>query len=145
MTTDDVLPETLGPTLPPWALRVMLATVCLCTVAVVGAWSHVSLFAIGVIVVLAVAAVIVPGSLAPLAMLSGCAVAVLIGADGVAVWTAPAVLGFHAVHVLAALAAVVPWGVPVERAALRPSLERFVIVQAATQALVLLAWLVTPG
>ncbi len=145
MTTDDVRPETLGPTLPPWALRVMLASACLCTVAVVGAWSQVSLFAIGVLVALAVAAVLVPGSHAPTTMLSGCALAVLIGADGIVVWTAPAVLGFHAVHVLAALAAVVPWGVPVERAALRPSFERFVIVQAAAQSLVLLAWLVTPG
>ncbi|PSL06894.1 hypothetical protein CLV30_102283 [Haloactinopolyspora alba] len=150
MTAGDVTtgaagtPGTVGASAPSWVLRVALALVCAGTVAATAAWTSASPAALVVLGALALGTAIAPGTHLPTALLTCCALAVLVDADGVTWWTALLVLGVHAVHVLAALAAVVPWSASVERVALRPSFERFVMVQAGAQLLVLLAWLVSP-
>lgn len=143
MTAADPAPGALTPTMPSWSLRGLLAAACAATVAAVWAWTSPAPALLVLLVALALATVAAPASHTPTALLAGCALAVLIGADGVSAWTAAVVFGVHATHLLAALAAVVPWRSTVERSALRPSLDRFVLAQAATQALVLLAWLIS--
>ncbi|TDE00788.1 hypothetical protein [Jiangella asiatica] len=146
--TADARPETippggLAPTLPWWTLRLGLAASSVGAVAAVGAWTSASPFLLVALGLLGLATVAQPASQLPTAFLAAVALLAL-GADGVTALTSLAVLTLHATHVLAALAAVVPPSTAVERAALRPSLERFVLAQAAGQVLVVLAWLVSP-
>lgn len=135
----------LGPTMPSWALRAGIGVVGVGTAAAVCAWASTSVFVLVILGGLTLAATVLPASHWPSALLVALAVIVVAGADGVTGWTVLTVFGMHATHVLAALAAVVPFDASVERAALRPSLERFVMVQLAAQLLVLVAWLVTRG
>lgn len=134
----------IGPCLPSWLLRLMLAAACAGTVAATTLWTAPSTFAIAVLVAAAMVTVLRPDSPAPTAFLGLVAGTVLFTDPGLSWWTAASVFGVHACHVLAALAAVVPWDASVERSALAPSLFRFAVVQAAGQILVLLAFALTP-
>ncbi|WP_026876613.1 hypothetical protein [Jiangella gansuensis] len=137
-------PGQLAPTLPWWALRLALALVAAGTVAAVGMWTPTAPFLLAVAGALGLAAAVVPATHVPAAFLTALVLLALGAERGVTAWASLTVLGLHAVHVLAALAAVVPANTAVERAALRPTLERFVVAQAAGQVLVVLAWLVSP-
>ncbi|WP_340295924.1 hypothetical protein, partial [Aquipuribacter hungaricus] len=63
----------------------------------------------------------------------------VLGGGGVDGRDAATVLAVHLVHVGASLAAVLPSGTRVEVAALVPSWRRFLLVQALSQAVVVLA------
>lgn len=134
----------LGPTLPARLLRLLLTVAGSLTVAAVAVLAKPSPLFLTLLICLALASVVQPATHLPTVFLAACFWSVLRHDDGVTGWTALAVLGAHATHVLAALAAVIPWGTRFERAALRPSLDRFVLVQVASQLLVLLAWLISP-
>ncbi|NED98197.1 hypothetical protein G1H11_23125 [Phytoactinopolyspora alkaliphila] len=137
-------PGMVGPTLRSWQLRCVLALACCVTAAATVLWTEPNAFALVLLALVAVATVVRPDSHAATFYLGLTAFLVLVNEPGMSWWAAPAVLGIHATHTLAALAAVVPWDTAVERAALRPSVRRFVAVQAASQSLVLLALAVTP-
>ncbi|WP_298322926.1 hypothetical protein [Haloactinopolyspora sp.] len=145
MTTESRAEGALGPTLPSWALRAGIGVAGFGTAAAACAWASASVFVLILLAGLAVAAAGLPASHWPSVLLAVCAVVVLAGADGITGWTAGTMFGMHATHVLAAVGAVVPVDASVERAALRPSLERFVRVQMGAQLLVLFAWLLTRG
>jgi hypothetical protein len=132
---------TIGATIPAWLLRAALGVACLATVVTIEAWASPSTMWSVAQVLFGVAAVVRPASHAATGFLGLVALTVLITDPGVSWWIAPAVLGVHATHSLAALAAVLPWDTDVEAAALRPSSRRFVVVQLASQAVVLLALL----
>lgn len=133
-------PGALGPVLPGWTLRLVLAASVAVTVLAVAGWTRVSPFALLLAVLIGGSAVALPASHAATAFLAVCALCGLAADGAITGWLSLAVLGAHATHVSAALAAVVPVRAPVERAALRPSLERFALAQGAGQLLVLLAW-----
>lgn len=141
--TAAVAPGALGPVLPGWTLRVALGGSVAVTVAAVAGWTTVSIPALLLVALAGGVTVFLPASHAATAFLAVCALAGLTADGAVTGWLSLALLGAHATHVTAALAAVVPVRAPVERAALRPTLERFVLAQAAGQLLVLLAWALT--
>jgi hypothetical protein len=133
----------LGPVLPGWTLRLALAVFVAVTVLAVAGWTQVSPFALLAAALIGGSTVALPASHAATAFLAVCALCGLAADGAITGWLSLAVLGAHATHVSAALAAVVPVHAPVERAALRPSLERFALAQGAGQLLVLLAWALT--
>jgi cell division protein FtsW (lipid II flippase) len=137
-------PGTVGPTMRSWHLRGVLALACAATAAAVAFWTEPAAFALALLVIIAVVTVIRPDSHAATVYIGLVAFLVLANDPGMSWWTTAAVFGVHATHTLAALAAVIPWDTVVERSALRPSLRRFILVQAAGQSLVLLALAVTP-
>lgn len=140
--TDDA--GGIGPRISSWLLRAVLALACMITVGSTVLWCDPAVLLEVSLVAAAVATVVWPNSHAATALIAIAAMTVFGTDPGLAGWIMPAVLGVHAVHSLAALAAVVPWDTDVELAALRPSARRFVVVQVATQALVVLALLVSP-
>ncbi|MBB5792001.1 hypothetical protein [Jiangella mangrovi] len=133
----------MGAVLPGWTLRVALGASVLVTVLAVAGWTSVSPFALALAVLVGGVAVALPVSHMATAFLALCGLCGLAADGAITGWLSLAVLGAHATHVTAALAAVVPAGAPVERGALRPSLERFILAQAAGQLVVLLAWALT--
>lgn len=135
-------PGQLGRTLPSWQLRGWLALSCLIVVGSIAAWAGLHLFMVAVLLASAAYAAMRPDSHAPTAFLALAAGVVVFSGADLSAWILPAVLGFHASHVLAAFAALAPWDAAVEYVALRPALRRFVVVQAASQFLALLALLV---
>ena len=136
-------PGALGPVLPGWTLRLTQAAAAAMTLAAVAGWTPVAPFVLLLGALLAAAAVAFPASHVPTAFLAACALAGLTADGAITPWVSLAVLGVHASHVTAALAAVVPVRASVERAALTPTLRRFAAAQAAGQLLVLLAWALT--
>lgn len=136
------VPETLGPTMPSWQLRALLAAVCVGT-ALAAAVPLASIFALLVLLAVAGATARWPGTHLPAVFLALCALCLLGGGQGLSGRTALVVLGVHATHVLSALAALVPWTAELERAVLRDPARRFVVIQAGSQALVLLTWVLT--
>lgn len=132
-------PGTLGPTSRSWQLRALLAAGCALTTLATLVWAEPNMFWLVILAAAAVATVVRPDSHSATAFLALTAFLVFANDPGLSWWTMAAVFGVHATHLLAALAAVVPWDTTVERAALQPSLRRFVVVQVASQVLVLLA------
>ncbi|SDU60135.1 hypothetical protein [Jiangella alkaliphila] len=143
MTAAAVPPGALGPVLPGWALRPVLAVALAVTMLGVAGWASASPFALLVAALIGVSTVALPASHAATAFLAVCALCGLAADGAITGWLSLAVLGAHATHVTAALAAVVPVRARVERAALLPTLRRFAMAQAAGQLLVLLAWAVS--
>lgn len=141
--TAAAAPGALGPALPGWALRPALAAAVVVTVLAVAGWTPVSPFVLAVAVLVGGSATALPASHATTAFLAVCALCGLAADGTITGWLSLAVLGAHATHVTAALAAVVPVRATVEWAALRPTLRRFALAQAAGQALVALAWLLS--
>lgn len=136
-------PGALGPALPGWTLRpVLAASVAVTALAVLG-WTSVSPFVLVIALLIGASTTALPASHAATAFLAFCALCGLAADGTITGWLSLAVLGAHATHVMAALAAVVPARATVEWAALLPTLRRFVLAQAAGQALVLLAWLLS--
>ncbi|RIQ16021.1 hypothetical protein DY240_23255, partial [Jiangella rhizosphaerae] len=135
-----VPPGALGPALPGWVVRAALAAAVVMMVLAVAGWTSVSPFGLLVVVLAGGSAAALPSSHAATAFLAVCALCGLAADGAITGWLSLAVLGAHATHVAAALAAVVPMRARVERAALRPALRRFALAQAAGQVLVLLAW-----
>ncbi|WP_166348242.1 hypothetical protein [Phytoactinopolyspora limicola] len=134
----------VGSTVAAWVLRATVGAASAATIGVVAAWSAPSSALLVALALAGVWTVLRPGSHAATALIALAAFVVLVNDPGLSAWAAGAVLGVHAVHLSAALAAVVPMDTKVEFAALRPSLRRFAVVQAASQALVVLALLVVP-
>ncbi|WP_129666501.1 hypothetical protein [Phytoactinopolyspora endophytica] len=134
----------IGPTFPSWRLRGVLALACVILIASVTIWAGPHVFFVVVLLAQAVYVVIRPDSHATTALLASSAAVIVFADVELSAWLMPAVLGFHVAHLVAALAAVAPWDTDLEHAALRPALRRFVAVQGASQALVLLALLVSP-
>jgi hypothetical protein len=141
--TVPVAPGAVGPTLPGWVLRPVLAAAVALTVGAVAGWTSVSPFALLIAALLGGVAVALPASHAATVFLALCALLGLAADGAVTGWLALMVLGAHATHLAAAVAAVIPMRAVVERAALRPTLTRFALAQAAGQLLVLLAWALT--
>ena len=110
-----VVAQTAGRDLPPGALLPVL-------LAMLAAWRPV-----------------LPGAF--LAIL-GLVVLAVLGGGGVDARDAVTVLAVHVVHVSASLAAVLPAGARVEVVALRPTWQRFLLVQALSQVVVAVAALV---
>ncbi|WP_116952173.1 hypothetical protein [Jiangella endophytica] len=141
--TAAAAPGALGPALPGWALRPVLAVAVLVTVLAVGGWTSVSPFVLLLALLVGGSTTAIPASHAATAFLALCTLCGLAADGSISGWLSLAVLGAHATHVTAALAAVVPPRATVEWAALRPTLTRFALAQAAGQALVALAWLLS--
>lgn len=138
--TAAAAPGALGPALPGWALRPALGASVVVTVLAVAGWTPVSPVVLAVALLAGGSATALPASHATTAFLAVCALSGLAADGAITGWLSLAVLGAHATHVTAALAAVVPPRSTVEWAALLPSLRRFAVAQAAGQLLVLLAW-----
>lgn len=135
---------TVGATVPSWALRAGFGIALGGSTAVIAAWTTPPGLPFFLLCAFAVLSLVQPGSHLTTAYTVTAATCVLIDTDaGVTAWTFLAVLGLHAVHWLGALAGLVPLDSDVEWAALTPSVRRFLLVQAGTQLLVLLAYLVT--
>ncbi|WP_380165921.1 hypothetical protein [Jannaschia sp. R86511] len=104
--------QTVGGGLPPGALLVLVA-------ALLTAWR--------------------PSMPTVVPALLGLAVLAVVGGGGPDLRDAVTVLAVHALHVAAGLAAVVPASARLELAALRPTVRRFLLVQALSQATVAVA------
>lgn len=107
-----VVAQTAGRDLPPGALLPVL-------LAMVAAWR--------------------PALPAAFLSILGLVVLAVLGGGGVDVRDAVTVLAVHLVHVSAALVAVLPSGSRVEVRALRPTWQRFLLVQGLSQAVVAVA------
>ncbi len=126
-----------GRTLPGWLLRVVLLLASLALVAFTVSGRDLA-FQVTVLVVLAaLGAAAAPASLLPGVLLAAVVVVELVDGDSeIGVRLAATILLLHLVHVLAALAAVVPAASRVEAAVFWPSAMRFVAVQGVVIALV---------
>lgn len=140
MSSDHVMQATsrtgLGPTIPAWRLRVVVAAAVVITVVTATVALTPATWLIVVMAAAGVATVARPRSHAATALVA-VVLATSLGADGPGWWLAPLVLGLHATHVGASIAALVPVAADVEVAALRPTLRRFAAVQIGAQVLVL--------
>ena len=126
-----------GRTLPGSLLRLALLLASLTLAALAASGRDLAFPAALLVVLAALGAAAAPASLLPGVLLA--AVVVLELADGstdIGVRLAATILMFHLVHVLAALAGVIPAASRVEAAVLRPSAMRFVAVQIVVIALV---------
>jgi hypothetical protein len=120
------------PTVPGWSLRaaVMVTGLGLAAALVLGRGVPLPSMLLGLAVVTAAAAR--PGTSAPGLLLLCAVLAELFNGTGqITGRSLLQVALLHAVHLLASLAAVVPAEARVELAALRPTLRRYVVVQAA--------------
>lgn len=141
-TTTPGMPEAgkIGPTLPMWALRLGLGLAAAALVVAVTLWSGPATLLFVIMVGAGAMTVVAPESHAASVFLGTAAFLVLLDtSSGVTGWTFLAVSAAHAVHALAALSALSPWDGDVERAALVPSVRRFLLVQIGCQPLVALA------
>jgi len=126
-----------GRTVPGGCVRVALLLASLTLVALAGGGRGLAFPVTLLVVLAALGTAAAPGSLLPGVLLA--AVVVVELADGrtdIGVRLAVTILMFHLVHVLAALAAVIPAASRVEVAVLVPSAVRFVAVQVVAMALV---------
>jgi len=128
-------------TVPDWTLRLGLAAVCAAVVAVLST-EGVPPGVLGMLGLIALAAVLVPASPAAAVLGGGAALLLAVYSDGDPV--RPAVLAcivlIHLLHVLTGLVAVVPAGSRIHLTALRRPALRFLAIQAAVFALAALAW-----
>lgn len=126
-----------GRTIPGSLLRLALLLASFTLVALAGSGRDLA-FPVALLMVLAaLGAAAAPASLLPGVLLA--AVVVLELAEGrthIGVRLAATILMFHLVHVLAALAAVIPAASRVEAAVLRPSALRFAAVQVVVLMLI---------
>lgn len=136
-------PGGVARSVPSWLLRAVLGAASAGAVTTVALWTGTTLMGVLLPAVAAAWTVIRPASHAATVLIALVAVLVVTTDPGPSGWLIPAVLGVHATHVLAALGATIPWRSAVELVALRPSWRRFVTVQAASQALVVLALLIS--
>jgi hypothetical protein len=131
----------LARTLPAWMLRLGLAAIAAGIVAVLSTEGVPG----GVLIIfgfVALAALLVPASLAAAVLGGGAALVLAVFSDGNPV--RPAVLAtivlVHLLHVVTGLVAVIPAGSRIHLTALRRPALRFLGIQAAVFALVALAW-----
>jgi hypothetical protein len=122
----------LGRTVPAWRLRVVLAMATLITVVTVAVVLAPATWLVAVLVAVAAGTVAQPRSHAATVLLAVVLV-ITVGAEGPGWWLPPLVLGLHATHVGASLAALVPLAADIEVDSLRPAMHRFVAVQAVAQ------------
>lgn len=127
-----------GPTLSGGLVRLVLLLASLALVAVAAGGRGLA-FPVALLVVLAaLGATAAPASLLPGVLLAVVVVLELVdGESDIGVRLAATILLFHFVHVLAALAAVIPVASRVEAAVFVPSAMRFVAVQVVVIALVI--------
>lgn len=124
-------------------LRLLLtvATALLFTAAVMGANLDIGMFRLLVIIGLVVGVSWAPDGPVPLIACGFAIITMFSGELTVNWWLVAVPTLLHAVHVLAALAAVVPARASVERAALAPSVRRFGLAQAIALPIVVTAGL----
>ena len=133
MTGDEDADGLAGPVLTGMALRLGLLAVAVVLVLVVTLGRPTPVWWVVALLLVAGGAAAAPGTLVPGFFLSAMVVVQLLdGVDDVGVRVAAAVVAFYAVHLLAALAAVVPTPGRVEVAALVPSAARAAVVVPAT-------------
>ena len=126
-----------GRTIPGAVLRIVLLVAALALVALSVSGRGLAFPVALLIVLAAVGAAPAPASLLPGVLLAAVIVVELVdGRSDIGVRLAVTILMFHLVHVVAALAAVIPAASRVEVAVLVPSALRFVAVQVVVMALV---------
>lgn len=134
----------VGATVPSWTLRALLGVAVAASATAIAVWTTPPALTLVVMCLFGVLTLVRPGSFLTTGYLVAAAFCVLVDVDaGVTGWTFPAVLALHAVHTLGGLTGLIPLDSDVERRAIVPSTRRFLLVQAATQVLVLLAFLIS--
>lgn len=132
----------LGPTIASWHLRAAIAVPVLLMLLIAVIAVPMPIWLMAALVAAATATVGNPRSHAA-TVLIGIVLVVVLGAAEPGWWLPLLVFGAHATHVGASLAAAIPVTADIEIEALRPSVRRFAVVQAAAQVIVLLVLVLT--